>query len=145
MFHIDAHLRVRSNTSQRARRSDITPASHTARSRAYRGGEKGPQGSGTKTVSICVAWTHRGLERYPDVFSCFRRSEKHPQTSVLDPKWIFWSRNSRLPNLDISRDHRRYIIYIISKIPADTTHIFLSSMNLLTQEMLTLLGIILRR
>ena len=111
----------------------------------YRGGEKGPQGSGTKTVSICVAWTHRGLERYPDVFSCFRRSEKHPQTSVLDPKWIFWSRNSRLPNLDISRDHRRYIIYIISKIPADTTHIFLSSMNLLTQEMLTLLGIILRR
>ena len=32
MDNISAHLRVRSNTSQRARRSDITPASHTAHS-----------------------------------------------------------------------------------------------------------------
>eukprot|EP00966_Prymnesium_polylepis_P288485 6663833-Prymnesium_polylepis.1 len=38
---------------------------------AYRGGEKGPQGSGTKTVSIRVAWTHRGVERYAGVFPCF--------------------------------------------------------------------------
>ena len=58
--------------------------------------EKGPQGSGTKAVSICVAWTHRGVERYAGVFPCFRRSKKHPQTSVVYPKWIF---GSRLPNL----------------------------------------------
>ena len=36
-------------------------------------------------------------------------------------------------------------MYYLEKISSDTTQISLSSMNLLTQEMLTLLGIILRR
>jgi hypothetical protein len=50
----------------------------------YRGGEKGPQGSGTKTVSICVAWTHRGVERYARVFPCFR--PKHTMSHLL--AWV---------------------------------------------------------
>ena len=53
----------------------------------YRGGEKGPQGSGIKTVSTCAAWTHRGVERYPDVLPCFRRYLKHT------PKHQFWTQN----------------------------------------------------
>jgi hypothetical protein len=69
----------------------------TVRLRMYRGGEKGPQGSGTNTVSICVAWTHRGVERYAGVFPCVRRSKTHPkkhqfltQNVFLGPGCLIW-------------------------------------------------------
>ena len=100
LFAMDAEVVESICDAEGAPRS-ITLARHGA---AYRGGEKGPQGSGTKAVSICVAWTHRGVERYAGVFPCFRRSKKHPQTSVVDPKWIFWSRLPNLATHEITRD-----------------------------------------
>eukprot|EP00966_Prymnesium_polylepis_P091771 2124231-Prymnesium_polylepis.1 len=47
MSYISAHLWVRSNTSQRARRSDITPASHTRSQQSYflGGATRGPAGT----------------------------------------------------------------------------------------------------
>ena len=55
-----------------------------------------------------------------------------------DPNCLIWQPLSR----EITRDHGRLNI---SKNISGDTYIFLASTNLLTQEMLTLLGIVLRR
>eukprot|EP00966_Prymnesium_polylepis_P299417 6919025-Prymnesium_polylepis.1 len=57
-------------------------------------GERSPgQWYCTKTVSIYVVWTHRGVERYAGVFPCFtfRRSKNTPNKhQLLRPKMDVW-------------------------------------------------------